>query len=149
MKVFFVLLAMIVSVSANAQVGKPKRIYQCVTNTDPDNIRINIISAYGKTYAALYEESCDADCYAEDMIQIKYVDTGADSTRTYVQVPNYNAQYPGMLMKQPSRKTRGLKIVIPFMADGHTSGIVVGTKDPLGEKLPRTELICKAVINAL
>lgn len=140
----FVLLTFF-AVTANANVGGAKTIYRCETNTDPDTMTIDVVSANGKTYAALSQQSCDGDCGAEDLVEIKIFDNGNDAVRTYVQVAGAKASYPGMKVEKPSRKTRGLVLNIKVTGG---NGIAKGVSDPLGMKFPKTELECTAIVSA-
>lgn len=150
MKTLLIALSILIVPAAQAQVGAPKRIYQCDSNTDPDFLRVNIIRAFGKTYAAFYEGTGDGDYYGEDMIEVRYVDTGADSTRRFVQVEGVKATYPGMKMERPTRRTRGAVITVPIYG-GRT--VVSAKVGPLGKNSQiysganRMLIDCQAVIN--
>ncbi|MBS1960053.1 MAG: hypothetical protein JST80_11305 [Bdellovibrionales bacterium] len=147
MKSLFIVLTAMASLSASAEAGKAKKIYSCETNADPDSLSIDIYSSFGKLYAELGEQSCDGDCGAEDLVELRRYDDGNDAFLTLVQVTNPKASFPGTYVKKPSHKTRGIAIRIDRFVSSKSA--VKGVNDPFGEKLPTTGIGCKAVINAI
>jgi len=83
---------MFLTMTANAHAAQ--LLWDCTTDSDPDNVNVSIYQSGQKQIAVVSQQSGDGDEYAEDLIEVVKSDNGNDSVVTFKQVEGAQPQGP-------------------------------------------------------